>query len=136
MSFIGTCAATYHQIIDVPALQILDGGGRKSKASLVSLVEGDNLSLFGIGFEIKNLVENALPVYFEEYQWPHLTTCGGEEREGRKILPLPHPASFSIVEISLRSLVEQHKTWTVCNTFGKRSTESLRMIGRGRSHQL
>ena len=45
------------QNVDGPPKTIPPGGGLKSKASLESLVEGDKLSLLGIGFEIKDIVE-------------------------------------------------------------------------------
>ena len=47
----------------------------------------------------------ALPVGFQPYQSPHLTTCGRRE-DLRCILPLPQPASLSEAEIALRNLVE------------------------------
>ena len=41
-------------------------------------------------------------------------------RGGESILPLPQPASFSDAEITLRNLVQQHKTWTACSTFRRK----------------
>ena len=47
----------WEQNVDGPPRTVAPGVGRKKKGSLARLVENDKLSLIGVGFEIKDLVE-------------------------------------------------------------------------------
>ena len=87
---------------------VAPGVGRKLKKSLARLVEKDKLSLIGVGFEIKDLVEMDLHCIASVLSTVPLATLdhlrGGADL--RCILPLPQPASVSEAEITLRNLVE------------------------------
>ena len=59
-------------------------------------------------------------------------------RGGESILPLPQPASLSDAEITLRDLVETTQDVDRVQHLWKEvaRAESLRMVGRGRCHQM
>ena len=91
-----------------PPRTVAPGVGRKLKRSFARLVENGKLSLIGVGFEIKVLVETDLHCIASVLPTVPIATLdhlrGGEDL--RCILPLPQPASLSEADIALRDLVD------------------------------
>ena len=96
------------QNVDGPHKNLAPGVSHKPKGSLARLVEGDKLTLVGVGFEAKYMVEMDLQRIVSVLRSVPMAALdhlrGGEDL--KCILPLPQPASLSEAEITLRDLFE------------------------------
>ena len=125
----------WEQNVDGSPRTVAPGVGRMLKKSLARLVEKDKLSLIGVGFEIKDLVEMDLHCIASVLSTVPLATldhlrCGAVLR---CILPLPQPASVSEAEITLRNLIETTQNFDhVQHLWKEGRAESLGMVGCGR----
>ena len=84
----------WEQNVDGPPTTVAPGVGRKLRGLLARLVENDKLSLFGVGFEIKDLVEMDLHCIASVLSNVPLATLDHlRERERRSEVHFPSAAT-------------------------------------------
>ena len=99
----------WEQIEHGPPMTVAHGVRRNLKRLFARFVENGMLSLIGLCFEIKILVEINLHCIASVVSTVPIATLDhlrGRGEDLRCILPLPQPASLSEAEIALRNLVE------------------------------